>query len=271
MQHIKIIIILMIFWSFPKQSNAQNEDQQKVLFCYGDFYPEQIKDYTYVIVESLHFSKKDIAILKESNTYVFAYISMGEVNKNGILFPEIEPHVLDKNELWDSYILDIENEETNAALQKEFEYNLKEQDFDGMFLDNIDNYTIHGPTSHKKEMLLDFLKNIKDTYPNKKLMQNAGLLITEDTYPYIDFIGIESIATNYDFDKKEYKLRTKNEFHEKVNELQTITKKFDIPIILIEYAITKPLRQKVIKRVKSTGWPFFIGNIDLQNIPKKIE
>jgi len=85
----------MAFWSFPKLSNAQTNDQQKVLFCYGDFYPEQIKGYTYVIVESLHFSREDIHILKQNNTYVFAYISLGEVNKDGILYNKIEPYVLE--------------------------------------------------------------------------------------------------------------------------------------------------------------------------------
>jgi len=261
----------MAFWSFPKLSNAQTIDQQKVLFCYGDFYPEQIKGYTYVIVESLHFSREDIHILKQNNTYVFAYISLGEVNKDGILYNKIEPYVLEKNEIWNSYVIDIENKETYAALKREFIYNLEEQGYDGMFLDNIDNYTIYGPTPEKKETLIHFLKEINELYPSKQLMQNAGLLITEETNPYIDFIAIESIATNYDFDKSNYRLRKEKDFLEMLSELKSIHKKYDLPIILIEYAITKPLYKKVAKRVKPTGWPYFIGNIDLQNIPKKLD
>ena len=68
----------------------------------------------------------------------------------------------------------------------------------------IDNYTIYGPTPQKKEALISFLKALKTLYPELKVMQNAGLEVLEETHHFIDAVAVESIASNYDFDKNPY-------------------------------------------------------------------
>ncbi|HEA31153.1 MAG TPA: hypothetical protein ENH91_14365, partial [Leeuwenhoekiella sp.] len=140
--------------------------------------------------------------------------------------------------------------------------------FDGMFLDNIDNYTIYGPTPSRKEALVKFLAKTKQKFPDAYLMQNAGVLILEDTQPYINSLAIESVATAYDFEKCKYKLRKESQFLSILHDLEKAHYDYELPIILIEYANTKKLYHEIVDRIASTGWPFFIGAIELQSIPQ---
>jgi hypothetical protein len=183
------------------QAVAQELTKEKqVLFTYGDFYPKDVSGYEIVVLESSHFDSEDIEILKQQNNTVIGYISLGEVNESAAHFPQVKDFTLGKNELWNSHILDIENEETREALMNIFQFNVK-KGLDGMFLDNIDNYTVFGPTPEKEEALVDFLQTIHSVFPEIYLMQNAGVSIIEDTHPYINSVAKESIATDYNFEK----------------------------------------------------------------------
>lgn len=138
-----------------------------------------------------------------------------------------------------------------------------------MFLDNIDNYTKFGPTPEKKEALLDFLQVLNIVYPNIHLMQNAGVSIIKDTHPFINSVAKESIASDYNFQKGKYQLRDENVFTQLLNELKEVYDKYEVSVVLIEYAETRKLKKDIKQRLAQTPWPFFIGKIDLQSIPEK--
>ncbi|SKB34744.1 Glycoside-hydrolase family GH114 [Salegentibacter holothuriorum] len=251
------------------QAVAQQLTKEKqVLFTYGDFYPKDVFGYEIVVLESAHFDSDDIRVLKQQNNTVLGYISLGEVNESAAHFPQIKNYSLGKNEIWNSHILDIENEETRESLMNIFNFNMK-KGLDGMFLDNIDNYTIFGPTPGKKQALLDFLKTVKIVFPDIYLMQNAGVSIIEDTHPYINSVAKESVVTNYDFKTNKYQLREAETFLRLLNELKNAYKDYKIPVILIEYADTEKLKKAIDYRLQENNWPYFIGKVDLQSIPDK--
>ncbi|SHF54614.1 Endo alpha-1,4 polygalactosaminidase, GH114 family (was erroneously annotated as Cys-tRNA synthetase) [Salegentibacter echinorum] len=238
----------------------------KILFTYGDFYPEKISGYDIIVLEGAHFDSGDISTLKLNNETVLGYISMGEVNEAVAHFAELKDKTLGKNHLWNSHILDLEDTKTRAALMSIIAHNV-EKGLDGMFLDNIDNYTKYGPTPNKTRFLVSFLQEVKLKYPEIVLMQNAGISVLNDTAPYIDHIAKESIATNYNFARNKYQLRKEEVFQELLRELQDAQKEYHIPIILIEYADSKKMKKKIKTRIEGLNWPVFIGKIDLQTIP----
>lgn len=266
MQPIKL---LSMFFSFliGAFSSAQ-EFKNEVLFCYGDFYPEQIKGYQTVVLEGSHFSESDINILKKQNNKVLGYISLGEVNADAAYYDSLKEYTIGKNEIWDSYILDLENEFTTEVLSKLFDEAMQKKGLDGLFLDNIDNYGPYGPTPEKLPALLKFLSKMNENYPNIYLLQNAGIFITDQTHTFIDALAIESVASDYNFKTKHYRLRNHKEFEEQLARLKQIEENYNLPIILIEYAETKKLRNKILDRIHATSWPYFIGSIELQKIPE---
>ncbi len=256
---------LILFTSLSKSQTMEHSS----LFCYGDFYPETVKGYDYVIVEPSLFSKKDVSTLQLNNKHALAYISLGEVNEAASYYNDIKEETLSKNGVWNSHTIDLKAANTRNVLFDLVDSHLKTKGFSGLFLDNIDNYTKFGPTPDKIEELLSFLKEVKRRYPSSIIMQNAGLFIADETKPYINLIAVESVITDYDFENKKYRLRKKADFEKRLNHIKSIKHYNKIPIILIEYANNNILKRKVLKRLKKIKLSYFIGEIELKYPLKK--
>ena len=249
-------------------TNSFQNDMKKssVLVCYGKLNPESVKGYKYVIVESKHYFPSNIRVLKAKNTKVFAYISLGEVNANAPPFNELKKNTLGKNKIWDSYYLDLNSEKTTATLMGIID-EIFANGYDGLFLDNFDNFTIHSPQKGQHEAVIALLKKIKEKYPTKMFIQNAGLDLISESSKYINDIALESVASSYDFKTKTYNLREKAQFEEYLNRIKFLNEKYKIPFILIEYADTSLLENQIVDRIGSADMDYFIGNIDLQKLP----
>lgn len=266
MQLIKIIIFvlpsLLISDAFGSGINKNT-----VFVCYGRLEPNTIKGFNYVIIESKYYSYYEVQKIKSQNDKVVAYISLGEINVNSSYYPQFESDFSGKNEIWNSYYLNLKSDKTIAILRKMVDNTLA-LGYDGLFLDNIDNFTSFGPQSIQKEALIQLIKSIKTEYFDHILIQNSGLELLNDTAPYINYVVVESVATDYSFDEKSYKLRNENEFDAYMNKLKAIKKTYNLPILLIEYANTFQLQEAIEHRIKPSRFDYFIGNINLLTAPK---
>ena len=269
MQLIKIILFvlpsLLVSDAFGNGINKNS-----VFVCYGRLEPESIKGYSYVILESKYYTFYEVQRIKSQNEKVVAYISLGEINANSSYFQQFNSDFSGKNEVWNSHYLNLKSEKTLEILMKMVD-NIFANGYDGLFLDNIDNFSSFGPQSNQKEDVIQLIKKIKTDYFNHILIQNAGLELINETGQYIDSVVFESVASNYTFDDKSYKLRDEFEFDTYVNKLVSIKNQFQLPILLIEYADTIPLRNAIEKRIKPSRFDYFIGNINLQTMPKFIK
>lgn len=246
---------------------ATGINKNTVLVCYGKLGAETIKGYGYVILEAKHYNAKEVKIIKAQNQKVFAYMSLGEVNGNAAHYKDLKTQTLGKNEIWNSYYLNLKSEKTVTVLMDIIKNTLT-KGYDGMFLDNIDNYTVFGPQKDQRKELVTLLRNIKETHPKALFLQNAGLDLISETSLYVNGIVIESVATLYNFKENKYNLRDEKQFSETLARLKTINTTYKIPVLLIEYADSKKLYDKVIERIKPSNFPYFIGQIDLQGLPK---
>ena len=266
MQLIKIILLVLpSLFTTPTLGNGVMI-KNAVLVCYGRLEPEVIKGYSYVILESHYYTIYEIQKIKSQNEKVIAYISLGEINANSQYFDLLKENSFGKNETWNSYYLNLRSERTIEIL-KEMVKNTLAIGFDGLFLDNIDNFSSYGPQSQQKAEMIGLLKMMRDENPTHILIQNSGIGLIDETAPFVNAVVMESVASNYTFEDKNYKLRNKNEFDDFIKKLRLIRKKYKLPIILIEYADTNELHNAIIKRIKPFRFHYFIGNIDLQTIP----
>jgi uncharacterized protein (TIGR01370 family) len=266
MQPIKLFLWLLPSVLIPF-NHIKKEENPKTLICYGKLNPIEIKGYDLLIIEPLQYTKLQIATLKKQNKKVIAYISLGEVNSYSKYFNELKKLTLGKNKNWNSYYLNLKNDKTITILNTIIKENFN-QGFDGLFLDNIDNFSQFGPQKDDKKYLISFLKNLKNTYTKKTIIQNAGLELLPETHSLIDQIIIESVATKYDFDTKSYNLNDKTFFENYISKINSIAFKYKKPILLIEYANSKKLYINIVNRLKKYKHQYFISTIDLQSIPK---
>lgn len=265
MPRIKLLLLLIPFF-LVTAFFVYDMKKNTVLICYGKLNPETTKGYDYLILESKHYFPSNVRVLKSQNKTVFAYVSLGEVNANAVHFNDLKKHTLGKNKIWNSYYLDLKSEETIETLVRIID-EIFAKGYDGLFLDNLDNFTIHGPQKDQKAELVGLLKKIKEKYPKKKFIQNAGLDLISETSKYVDLIAIESIASSYDFKSKSYNLRDKTQFENGLARLKEVNETYKIPVILIEYSGSEKLCSQINERIKDSKFDNFIGNIDLQKIP----
>lgn len=241
--------------------------KDSVLVCYGKLAPENIKGYKYLILESKHYFPSNVRVFKSQNEKVFAYISLGEVNENAIHYQDLKKLTLGKNKIWNSHYLDLSKKKTIETLMLIVD-ELFEKGYDGLFLDNFDNYTIHGPQKDQKAGIIELMQLIKKKYPKKMFIQNAGLELLPDTNSYVDAVAVESVVTDYDFKTQKYGLKKADQAQKYLSELDKIHQSYKIPVILIEYADSERLAAQIKDQLEDTKFDYFIGNIDLQTIPK---
>ncbi|MGB1268956.1 MAG: endo alpha-1,4 polygalactosaminidase [Flavobacteriaceae bacterium] len=259
---IKYITLLCVFcFTTAVFATCKND----ILVCYGKLNPKDITGYKYVIIESEHYSKDDVNLIKQHNEIVLCYISLGEVNVQANYYPALKNFVTDKNEIWNSYYLNLSSLETKEALRCIISEKL-EKGFDGLFLDNIDNYSTYGKQSDQREDLVLFLTELRTLYPSLFFIQNSGLQLLDETHELINALAFESVASDYSFKTNTYAIRENLAYNKYINTLKAHRKSYKLPIILIEYAGDYKLYKRIESRVKHTKWSYFIGKIDLQTI-----
>ena len=84
-----------------------NIHDQKWTIFYNKVNVEQIRGYDLIIIESEHYSLKEITFLKVNNAIVLGYFSLSELNINHHQFHN-QSHLLhEKHKNWDSYYLSL--------------------------------------------------------------------------------------------------------------------------------------------------------------------
>lgn len=246
--------------------SIETKNQESLFICYGKLNPKTVVGYKYVILESFFYNPSDIHEFKKNNETVFAYLSLGEVNQYSQLYDRLKSTFIGENENWNSFLLNLELEITTTVLAESIDEYIK-LGYNGVFFDNLDNFGIHGKQNNQQNSLLAFIKNMKSQYPHHLFIQNAGLEFIDFTYPLVDAVLVESVASQFDFTTSTYKLRSEEEFKVRLNTLNSIHNQYNIPVLLVEYANSQEKYNCIQDRLNPSGMPYFVGNINLQTKP----
>jgi len=267
MRLIKILYFLLPFLGASQAQSNEAISGNKLFVCYGKINPELVKGYALVVLESEHYSSSEIAIFNKNNKKVVAYLSLSEVNVNASFYKEIEPLTFGENEIWNSCFIDIKNKKAQEILEKVIT-KIKEKGVQGLFLDNLDNVSKWGKLHNQKEDFIQFLSTIKRKNKGFYLVQNAGLFMAKELNSVTDAIVVESIVSSYNFKTKEYELRDKASKKQIIKNVKETKKQVKKSIYVIEYAESCKMRETILAELKKLGLSSFLGQIELQSIPK---
>jgi hypothetical protein len=188
----------------------------------------------------------------KTNSKLIAYISIGEnvekLNKKWIL---------QKNKSWNSYIMDIRNKDYQNYLLKKIE---KAKNFDGFFFDTLDSY--HMAKVNKKEYkkaLIEFLKKVKEKYPQKIIIFNRG-------FELLDFIKPTAIVAENLFTLNGKSL-SKSDQNWLIDKLNYAKSKGILPIV-IEYLepFNREKAIKIAKKIASFGFIPYVSDKNLYSL-----
>lgn len=141
---------------------------------------------------------------------ILGYLSMAEAETYRPYYPEVEKLgvIMEKSDLWKQHmVIDIRKPAWRAYFIHTLVPQVLAKGFDGIMLDTIDTALYleeEHPESFKgmRDAAIQFIVELRQTYPDTMLMLNRGFPILRDVAPYIDYLLAESIRVQYDFGEK---------------------------------------------------------------------
>lgn len=269
-----IVISLFITQCNSAKNIQKNSILSKTPFgvCYSKVTPDQVKNYKMVVIEPDFYSKAEITSLKATGATIIAYITLGEVDSNRWYFPLLQERgFIGVNENWNSSFLNLEDDETRSIILEKALPEIMIKGVDGIFLDTVDAVS---PFTERKELapyMLTMIQGIRDLYPNKIIIQNAGLFLLEDSRDLIDAVLIEDIASGYDFTRKEYFIKELSAFNDRIKLVRATSENYNVPVLIVDFAESKLAIEEVKTRLDTLNFPYFISNIQLSQLPKRPE
>ncbi len=249
----KNIILLLLS---PLTLAAEN-----TAFYYGNRFPaEKVNFFNKIIVQPENLPKE---LLSKYPEKFYAYLSVCESDEK--LSGNLK---IGENKAWKSYIGDMRNLKYRELLEEKAK-KAYESGFRNFFLDTLDSYVPLIKDQKERERyangIVEFIKKLKENYPESKIILNRGFEIMYKAKPYSDFLVAESLYSAYDpinstyYDKKpEDTLWLK----EKLKEAQ----KIGYSITVIDYLpeTEKIKRVELARKIREDGFSPYVSDGNLE-------
>lgn len=170
------------------------------------YYDDKLPASAFLDYDLLVFDREyhpPLAPLKKHQRTVLAYVSVGEIHGHRAKELAIltkQKAILEKNDQWDSQVVDLTSATWRGMVMKDIK-NALDQGFDGVMLDTLD-MPLAAAKRHSdaleeanKQAAIQLVNDIRETYPEIKIMLNRGFAILSDVSGQLDFILAESILS----------------------------------------------------------------------------
>lgn len=178
------------------------------------------------------------------------------------------------SDLWDEHmVLDIRKAEWRKYFINTLVPRVLDKDFDGIMLDTIDTVLYleeEHPEEFKgmREAAIQFIIELRQAYPNTKLMLNRGFPILQEVAPYIDYLLAESIRVEYNFDNNTAKYFPQEYYENVVGEIQAArAKNPKLQVVTLDYwdmsGQAASARRNIYSEQRSHGFIPYVTTVDL--------
>ena len=264
-----LIVILFSQCSLVKDQKPVSKQFESFGIVYSKIEPAQVKGYDLVVIEADLYTRQEIGAMKAFGVTIAGYLSLGEVNGYRNYFTVLEERgSLGNNTNWGSFYLDLSDDSTKAILLDRAS-EIIEKNVDGLFLDTIDAVSPNSSRSHLIPHMVELIQLLKQNHPEEILIQNAGLFLLHETQSDVDAVTVEGIASGYDFEKKEYKVFSGNEFEDRMKWLNTFRDSTNLPFLIVDFANSEEEEKMIRGSLDTLGIPYFLSSIELDRLPSK--
>lgn len=254
---------MITFLSMAGLWSTKTKAQQDFVVSYAKVNPELLpNNLKLLIVEGSLYNAQEIKALKAKCNLVLAYISFTEISKDDAGYKNFAPYTMGENDTWGSCYINLKNNEA-LRLMKKRGLSLLQKGFDGLFLDTMDNVGAWGNLPELKDEVLHLIHTINEEAEPKIWVQNGGLDLLPQTHQLVSAVLVESVATDYNFKEKTYRLREQQDFNKRKQQLLNAKKEFKVEVLAVEYASEEKLTQQVHQRLKGLPLSYFVSNIAL--------
>ena len=271
MKHLCCSKLLWIFGLFFIQLHAGK--LPSVALYYGsEIRDEFINSYDWVVVDP---DQLDSIWARRYGKKLFAYVSVGEYEKWRHKKELPSSWKLGENSAWNSDIMDISDKNYQSFLLN-YMQKLKQHGYKNFFLDTLDSVfaTKLDKTQREKQKsaLAEFLKKLRETFPNSKFIANRGVEAMDALCENVDAFAIESLYKGINVNEKVY-IDVPPSDREWIKLQLENAKKCGLTPISIEYLPEKEEKQRVslAKKISDEGYVPYVTDMYLKHFGEATE
>ncbi|NKF20913.1 bifunctional glycoside hydrolase 114/ polysaccharide deacetylase family protein [Solimonas marina] len=242
-------------------------------FYYGSTPPTALlSQFDQVVVEPAHIDAAQRAALTASGATLFAYLSVGEIDRHDQAAMQLAPQVArGRNAAWDSSVVDL-----TSPIWRQFIVDradrLWQQGFHALFLDTLDSYQLiaHDPAARQQQQaaLIDIIRAIHAAHPDIKLMLNRGFEIVPAVRALICGVAAESLFSEWAPTRKRYQPVADDDRKALLEQLRHIRDDDHLPVVVIDYVAPKDRdrARALARRIDALGFTPWVSNGDLDGM-----
>lgn len=231
---------------------------------------EELKRFDEVILSP--DARVDVHSLIRSAQLPYAYLSVVEIASDARYRDKVKQlgiRTIGANTTWGSDVMDLSDPKWASFIVDVLAKDAVEKGFRGFFLDTIDSIAIAEKAEPAKraqfrEGLLDLIKRLKSTYPDRNIIANRGFPLLADLVGTIDGVLVESLFRKYDFNTKTY---IPEELAGTKWLLDTLAKVkgAGLEIYILDYVAEndRTLARQTAKQIEELGFHAFVSTVEL--------
>lgn len=219
---------------------------------------DELQAFDIAVLESEHVPQEKIKKLKQ--TELFAYVSVGEIDKHRAYLSAIpDAWRLGRNINWDSVIIDQSQPEWPAFYAEHVVQPLWEAGYRGFFLDTLDSYQLVAKTdverARQQAGLIAVVHELHRRFPSIKLMFNRGFEILPQVHDEVFAVAIESLFQGWNAAQQSYGVVSEQDRAWLLGQIKTIQTDYQLPILIIDYVAPnqRELARKTASRIRELG------------------
>lgn len=254
---IGLVLVFLAFLFFCGEASAPND--------YGVFLgvsadnSQKIRDYSLVVIDAAYYGKSELQEL--DNQQIYSYLNVGSIETFRKGHEDFTELTLAPYEGWpDEAWVDVSQPTWQAYVLQQAQA-LKEKGVDGLFLDNVDVYSLY-PEEKIYEGLLTIVTELDKL--GLKLMVNGGRdfvlkgLEQGVLQGKVDAINQEEVFTEIQFDTGAMTIRPVSEQKESQRYLETATA-HGLTVYLLEYGNTSEVTPLVKNYATKHAFHYYIS------------
>jgi len=243
-----------------------------IAFFYGARPPwDVLRTFDIVVVEPAHGI--DPRNASASRTQVFAYVSVGEVEKNRHYVSELPSGaIVATNDVWHSHVIDQTHPDWPPFFLERVITPLWNAGYRGFFLDTLDSFHLIATTPEQRarqvEALTALIRQLRARFPEARLIFNRGFELLPHLHGEAYAVAAESLFQGWSQQSGRYVEVSASDRAWLLERLNRVRAEYQLPVIAIDYAPPgeRALARATARRIAELGFVPWVTNADLDLI-----
>ncbi|EAU68081.1 putative signal peptide protein [Stigmatella aurantiaca DW4/3-1] len=247
-------------------------ETQSIAFYYGDQVPvAELSHFKQVVLEPGATTPEELKALR-ANSQVYAYLSVGEVNRNNAAHAQVQPDwIISENAAWGSDVVDPRHAQVRAFLLAQAQA-LWARGYHGLFLDTLDSpLAVPAPPSvvqARTRALVELLREMHQRLPGVKLLLNRGFELFPEAAPFAAGVVAESLFTGWNAAANRYEPVAEKDRAWLQERLTHLHERHGLPVTVIDYLPPSEREQArtVARSILALGFTPYVTNASLDTL-----